>query len=287
MATPADNGNGRNAAARFLVAGTAIAETVIHHPGGERREGLGGVAATIALALAGAGNPVTLVTNVGRGPAGRRAEELLADTPIRVLAGRSRSPAGHAAIFTHRGEQRQTSGRWPRQYGLSKTVMREAADHDCIIADCNMDPEELARILDQPGKADDGERDHHPRLRPAPEGKAEEAGDAHGERGRGMGDEERDRHLPDGRADAGAERPGHAPHPGSGRLGAAPRGGRETLRSPAVETPANTDFVGCGDYAAAGAVHSLVHGLDPAATINGFIRRKLEANAATRKRERR
>ena len=42
--------------ARFLVVGTAIAETILHQPGGEERRGLGGVAATIALALAEAGN---------------------------------------------------------------------------------------------------------------------------------------------------------------------------------------------------------------------------------------
>ena len=35
--------------ARFLVVGTAIAETILHQPGGEERRGLGGVAATIAL----------------------------------------------------------------------------------------------------------------------------------------------------------------------------------------------------------------------------------------------
>ena len=48
--------------------------------------------------------------------------------------------------------------------------------------------------------------------------------------------------------------------------------------SPAAPVPEHTDFIGCGDYAAAGAVHAVVHGLDPEATINGFIQRKLEAN---------
>ena len=63
--------------ARFLVVGTAIAETILHQPGGEERRGLGGVAATIALALAEAGNEVTLITSIGQGPEGTRAKNLL------------------------------------------------------------------------------------------------------------------------------------------------------------------------------------------------------------------
>ena len=42
--------------------GTAIAETILHQPGGEERRGLGGVAATIALAEAG--NEVTLIEKI-------------------------------------------------------------------------------------------------------------------------------------------------------------------------------------------------------------------------------
>ena len=67
--------------ARFLVVGTAIAETILHQPGGEERRGIGGVAATIALALAEAGNEVTLITSIGRGPEGTRAKNLLGATP--------------------------------------------------------------------------------------------------------------------------------------------------------------------------------------------------------------
>ena len=62
------------------------------------------------------------------------------------------------------------------------------------------------------------------------------------------------------------------------------RSGDETIRSPAVEVPEQTDFIGCGDYAAAGAAHALVHGLDSELTINRFVRRKLEANVVTQHR---
>ena len=97
--------------ARFLVAGTAISETVVHQPRGGERRGIGGVAATIALALAEAGNQVTLVTSVGRGTEGRRVRDLLAETSIRAVIQDSPGPAGHAVINTRRGEQRQASGR--------------------------------------------------------------------------------------------------------------------------------------------------------------------------------
>ena len=57
--------------------------------------------------------------------------------------------------------------------------------------------------------------------------------------------------------------------------------GKRTVMFPAVEVPEQTDFIGCGDYAAAGAAHAMVHGLDPELTINRFVRRKLEANVVT------
>ena len=53
------------------------------------------------------------------------------------------------------------------------------------------------------------------------------------------------------------------------------------VESLAAPVPENTDFIGCGDYAAAGAIHAVVHRLDLEATINGFIQRKLEANVVT------
>ena len=46
--------------------GTAIAETILHQPGGEEQRGLGGVAATIPLALAEAGNEVTLIEKIAK-----------------------------------------------------------------------------------------------------------------------------------------------------------------------------------------------------------------------------
>ena len=115
-------------AGKFLVVGTAISETVVHQPRGGERRGIGGVAATIALALAEAGNQVTLVTSVGREAEGLRVKKLLAETPIRAVIQDSPGPAGHAVINTRRGEQGRATGSWPKQEGLSRLVARESGE---------------------------------------------------------------------------------------------------------------------------------------------------------------
>ena len=83
--------------------GTAIAETILHQPGGEERRGIGGVAATIALALAEAGNEVTLITSIGRGPEGARAKNLLGAAPLHTIIQDSTGAAGYATINTPAG----------------------------------------------------------------------------------------------------------------------------------------------------------------------------------------
>ena len=59
-------------------------------------------------------------------------------------------------------------------------------------------------------------------------------------------------------------------------------GREEAVMSPAVRPPRDTDFVGCGDYAAAGAVHAALHGTDLVQTINEFIGRNLAHNVVRR-----
>ena len=156
-------------------------------------------------------------------------------------------------------------------------MAREAGSHNCIIADCNITPAEMARILDQPGRLTmvNGTtiRGCTRILKARP-------------RDLGM--------LTVNEAEASAmmravhtvweshviERlNAHSMLVTRGHRGwELHRSGEETIRSPAVEVPEQTDFIGCGDYAAAGAVHALAHKLDPELTINEFILRKLEAN---------
>ena len=267
-------------AARFMVVGTTIAETVLHIPLGSRRRGLGGVAATIALALAQEGQDVTLVTSIGRGPMGKEARRLLDETSISTTVRESRGEAGHATISARNGEPVQHRGRWPRAEGLAPLVERELAYHQVVIADTNMPPEDIRRILEHPGKltmvnaTTTRGAARIPRRMENPLGmitvnRAEARAlmqwvktDSEREMMRRMGTDTLLVTL---------DQQGW-------RL---QQQGGEMVASSAVAVPENTDFVGCGDYAAAGAVQALLHGLEPRETINRFIRRKMEINTAT------
>ncbi len=208
---------------------------------------------------------------------GPRVRELLADTPIHALVSESWAPAGHAHNHPA-GRADKGLGRWPRQDGLSKTVARETKYHDCIIADCNMTPEELARILDQPGKLTmvngTTTRGCARILKARPKDlRMLTANQAEASAMMRAVPTVRELRLMQ-RLNAGAMLVTRA-HNGWDFY----RTAEETMTSPAVPVPEHTDFIGCGNYAAAGAVHALAHGLDPELTINEFIRRKLEANA--------
>ena len=125
---------------RFLAAGTAITETVVHQYNRGERNGLGGVAATIAMGLQDAGEQVTLVTAVGEGQNGDQAARMLAARGLGDAVQRRSGGAGYARILTVNGEMGRAQGRWPRAHGLAGSVTALAHQHHCIIADCNMPP---------------------------------------------------------------------------------------------------------------------------------------------------
>ena len=266
--------------ARFLVVGTAIAETILHQPGGGERRGLGGVAATIALALAEADNEVTLITSIGQGPEGTRAKNLLGAAPLRTITRYSSGAAGFATINTRQGEQQQANGRWPKATGLGRLAEREIHRHEIIIADTNMTPGNLLQLLDHPGKLTmvNGTTTlgtariptrWNNRLGMLTVNRAE--AQALMQRLNCYGEKEMMRRL---RAESmllTRDSSGWRFYDLEGNM----------LESPAAPVPENTDFIGCGDYAAAGAIHAVVHRLDLEATINRFIQRKLEANVVT------
>ena len=266
--------------ARFLVVGTAIAETILHQPGGGERQGLGGVAATIALALAEAGNEVTLIISIGRGPEGTRAINLLGAAPLRTIIRDSTGAAGFATINTQHGEQQQTNGRWPRVTGLGPLAEREIHRHEIIIADTNMTPGNLLHLLDHPGKLTmvNGTTTlgtariptrWKNRLGMLTLNRAEAR--ALMQRLNCHGEKEMMRRLRAQSMLLTRNSSGWRFYDQEGDM----------VESPAAPVPEHTDFIGCGDYAAAGAVHAVVHGLDLEATINGFIQRKLESNVVT------
>ena len=261
---------------RILVAGTAIPETVVHLPQGGSRRGLGGVAGLMALALAEAGNEVTLVTSVGEGRMGDELMEMLEQAPFTAHTVRTKTDAGHGNIETNRGEQGRARGRWPRPSGLSRMVADIVRGHDAVLADCHMTPGELGRILGHPGvfTAVNGTSTRSClRIRAL---RAINLGMA------AVNDPELQALM----QETGAEDQEFLMRQLGARSLLATRGSqgwyyrnvRGEVSSPAPEAPAHTDFVGCGDYAAAGALHAHLNELDHELTINSFIRRKLAAN---------
>lgn len=276
-------------APRIAVAGTAISETVQHGPG-ESRSGIGGVAGNMAEALAWAGNPVTMITSIGRGPAGREAERLLEELGIHVEAVRDSRPAGQAVIQTRSGEQGSARGRWPMPEGLWQVMDRIAGECAALAADAHMSRSDLQRLLDRPRMttlANGTSARSAPRILSA---RIPGLGMAAMNRAE-MNSVLESLPLRDRRGspqEAVQESVRRALRAETLLVTRAREGWTLTGRggpctSAAVEVPPRTDFVGCGDWAAAGALHAALHGLDPVETINGFIAQKLRNNAAAAK----
>ena len=261
----------------FLVVGTAIPEMVIHKPDGGTRTGLGGVAATMAMALADAGNLVTLLTTMGQGPHSQDLRQLLRDAPFTAMFLNRSHRNGHAQIETLKGQHSTARGNWPRVTTVAKAAARLAPHHQAILLDCNIAATDLFEILNHPHtlKLINGTTSNacktvlDPRLPPGailtlnqPETRSLSGK---------LGKASPEKLLSSCKA-AGAlltEGPdGWTYHTDTG----------QKVHSEAVPVPRNTDFIGCGDYAAAGLAHAILHGTDIKTTVNDFITTKLNAN---------
>lgn len=261
---------------QFLVIGTAIPEMVIHKPHGGTRSGIGGVAATMALALAEAGNQVTLLTTIGQGPHAQDLRQHLRDAPFRAMVLNRSHKSGHAQIETVAGQHHTARGSWPRLTTVAKAAAKLAPHHEAVLVDCNVASTDLFQVL------------NHPHTLRIINGTTSSACKAI-----------LDPRLPEGTiitlngpetrvisAKLGSDSPT--------KLATACRAAGTLLtkgakgwtyynndleiHSEAVQVPRNTDFVGCGDYATAGLAHALLHGEDIKNTVNDFITRKLNAN---------
>jgi hypothetical protein len=265
----------------FLVIGTAINETVIHQETGRARHGLGGVAATMAMALAEAGNHVTLITAVGAGQHGEEARRLLGDAPYRAVVLDRKYAAGYARIPTMQGEQKRAEGRWPRISGLEETVLREAPGCAAVLMDCNLNEDEMNPILSA-----------NPETLTLVNGTTTRrcltlSRTTHIWKSAVTLNRQEARNLMQGPVPAGSEQ--ELPRRLNAECVLVTRGAggwdlhgwpdREAVSTrPAVPAPERTDFIGCGDHAAAGLAHALVHGQGIAQTVNEFITRKLQSN---------
>ena len=269
---------------RVVVAGMAISETVRHGQKG-KRHGIGGVAGNIAEALAASGNAVTMVTSLGSDTAGKETRKLLEQRGIRVVTDGRRGESGHAVIETRAGEQGRARGRWPMPRGLGALIDQLEDEYEAVASDAHMSPLDLRSVLTRPGKttmANATSTRSAPKLRSA---RIPDLALAT------MNGQEMRAVLRDMGQDGGsAERvrraiPAHALLSTSGKKGWTFLQEGSRTDSPAVTVPEGTDFIGCGDWAAAGALHAILHGLDVCETVNDFIRRKLQANIVQRRRE--
>ena len=264
--------NGQN----FLVVGTAIIETITHRPQGGSRRSIGGVAGTIALALKNSGEQVKLLTAIGEGPQGDECAELLNELGLADAVQRRRGAAGYTRINTINGKRGRAEGSWPRLHGLAKTASDIAPNYHCVITDCCMPPGQIKQTLDQPGKHNmvNGTttrraaqimetRDTPKTLVTLNQAEARtlmmEARVRHESR---LMNAIRTRNLLITR----------------GSQGWTLYGENGEASSPAVTVPEYSDFIGCGNYAAAGAIRTLLRNLDPVETINQAISTKLAMN---------
>ena len=262
---------------RFLVAGTTITEEIVHRPHGGSRKGLGGVAATMAIALAQDRQDTTLVTEAGTDPQGEETRKLIAREPMASIVLDRPNPSGSALIDTHQGEQTRARGRWPQPSRIAQHAAQLAPEFDITLIDCTLSPRGIREVAEaaKPNICINGTTTRAAR-------RILQA-----------------RHIPkalitlnrqEAQAltnDTSARETKELPRKLNARnvlVTHAARGfclyGTDglILESPAVAVPENTDFIGCGDYAAAGAILALQAGLDPGETIREFIRRKLQMN---------
>ena len=261
---------------RFLVAGTAISETVVHQPGQRSRHGLGGVAATMAMALAQAGNEVTLVTTIGAGPAAEECRRILEQAPFHTVVIDRNHAAGQATILTQRGEQRSAKGNWPKVSGIAKTVVDLAPQHDCVLVDSNIEYNEFRRIVASHETNVVNAttiRSANFILRTADVPKA--IATMNRAEARTLAEAARVNSAQEFLEALGAT---------TALVTLGPKGwllhrkDQPDVTSPAAPVPSHTDFVGCGDYATAGLAHAALHGTDPVEGINAFVTAKLAAN---------
>ena len=262
---------------RFLVTGTTVYEAVVHHETGRQRIGLGGVAATMALALAQAGNHVTLLTSLGSGPNAVQSRRLLKDSGIHTALLNLNHIGGHATIVTKNGEPTSAKGHWPKPPGLAQSIATLASQHDCHLVDTNIQPQDLHPILEahpftiinatttSRARAILWNNRIHRSLVTMNKAEAQSLAKA--------------AHVStqkDFLRSLNTDRALVTLGPEGWRLYAT---NAPEISSPAPAVPDHTDFVGCGDYATAGIAHALLRDLDPVETVNAFISRKLEANS--------
>ena len=269
---------------RFLVAGGAVPETVPHHETGCRRYDTGGSAGQMTAALGRHQLNVTLVTTAIACPPGHHSASGLKDSGVDVEIGNDAESAipGWRFITTKAGEPEHHRGTWACVQNLEELLRRLLPHHDWLLLDCNHAQDNLnaalqmARDLRKPAvlnctaaqKAERAWQSRHipKRLVSANEKEFRVLVELAGtDDPRQVRESLSSAYLLVTRGLAGWKL--------YGRLG-------DDRRSPALDVPPDSDFVGCGHYATAGLCHAMADDLPIVVNVNNYIRMGLKSNRA-------
>ncbi len=263
----------------FLVLGSATLETVIHSHDQRRRVQTGGVAAQIATALASQARRTTIMATVGDDRNGSTIRDLLARSNVNLTSLHTNTESGHSTIVTHQGEHLSAKGHWPKYNVASILTHSITKDITGILIDTNATPAAISDALTTANEmavpslvtAATKRGALHilqagPVLRTAVTMNHRECNAIMNHTGVSLETELLD-HL-------------HTQFLliTNGDQGWTLHHREAQIHSPAPTPPSDTDFIGCGDYAAAGLMISIVDNIDPTEIINHLISLRMELN---------
>ena len=272
----------RRKAPRFLIAGSLVPETVTHRETGLSRHDVGGVASQMAAALAGAGMSPTLLASIAHNHAEAAATQTMAKAGVRVSAPADAAVAGWSAITTKNGEPQSSRGQWPEPQRLAERVQQELNDNQWLMLDTNVGVRQMTQCLEMAQER---------RIATSVHCAAVAHVDAIWQTRQTtkhvvtMNISEAQSMLegfetiePDQLRQSLNARCLLVTMGSEGWLASRPEG---IVRSRAIATPSHTDFVGCGDYAAAGLCYAIATRQPISNVINAFIQRRMEQNQMT------
>ena len=262
----------------FIAIGSAGIDTITHSETKRTQVRIGGVAATCAQELARAGHQVTLYCNLTDDHRGRQAATLLEQAGITSAPAYRARDHFHMSTITKGGSPGKVTGKFPFTYQNERQITRALKDSpnaDLVITDTNLSADSLATLsLICPNlliiASSAGRAQSIRAITALPKTALSMNQLEHGRIGQPTYAETLTHN--------------HARHllVTSGAQGFYQTTAAGTTHHPAVEVPPDSDFIGCGDAAAAGLAHAIVTGYDTLTCVAQFVARRLLFTAETR-----
>ena len=261
---------------KFLVIGCTTDETIYRQETGECRQGIGGVAGNMAYALGVHGQDVTLVTSLSLDSQGDLVRMAFG---LDQIISAPHHLTGKVVITTRAGEQVRASGSWPSVCALPDDIKTRIQDTDSILLDCTLPVNMLSRVLELANQYDkpvtvNATTKSRSKLITATAQYPKQLITMNQQEYTQV--ERLSRSLPLAGFLDQINTESLLVTRGSQGWNLYDRSGY--ISSDALEVPPNTDFVGCGDFAAAGAAYALTADLPVVETVNGFIKTRMRLN---------